>query len=379
MSADQDKVVRLEAARGLAALVVFIHHFFVAFAPAVPGYLVEDRESGSLLGGWYFFLFNGEAAVIFFFVLSGYVLCIKPLGSGDAAYIKLSLLRRWPRLVPLVTMSVLLSWACHASGLYFFQDAVRLSKTHWLEGWNLDVINPSFLDALWQGSFAVFFTGETYLNTNLWTMKREIIGSLYVFAMSALMLSRQRHVIFSIILVLLATAGLRNALFPFLLGFLLALISLKRKPVLAWPFRLGMLCLALYMLGYKEPVGDYSWVANMAGHGYLVHRLMLPLGGGVLLLYLLSGRVWHWLDGGLGRWFGELSFPFYVMHIIVIWSWSSWVYTVAQLPLAVNLVSSLMLTLLICIPLMWIDRKWVAFLKEKTRHIGLGQLAELRR
>lgn len=364
------KIVRLEASRGLAALAVFFCHFFLGlFSPWLSASGASDVLPGSLVGHWYFAFVSGDAAVVFFFVLSGYVLSIKPLATRNPRHIQTSLIRRWPRLVPLVLISILISWVLYRAGLYQFKMAAALTGTHWHESWDLSVQNPSFLDAVWQGLFAVFFTGENYLNTNLWTMKREIMGSLYVFALTALVLWRQRHISICLFVLLLAV-GMRQTLLPFLLGFLVALICSRRDMRGHWGVRLLLLAAGIYLLGYHSAIGDYRWV-SFGGDGHpslqhFLHKLMLPAGGALLLLFLLTGPVWNWLESRFGVWLGELSFPFYVMHTIVIWSWSSWAYLHLDMPLFLNLISSFMLVILICLPLMRLDRVWVSYLKQVT-------------
>jgi peptidoglycan/LPS O-acetylase OafA/YrhL len=59
----QKKMEHLEAAQGLASIVVVFHHFFLAFLL---------REKAELENTPHYFWVNGEAAVNFFFVLSGF-------------------------------------------------------------------------------------------------------------------------------------------------------------------------------------------------------------------------------------------------------------------------------------------------------------------
>ena len=61
--------------RGIAAFVVFLFHFLLGFAPQYHGQEAATAIPGSnLFETPFFFLINGHAAVMFFFVLSGFVL-----------------------------------------------------------------------------------------------------------------------------------------------------------------------------------------------------------------------------------------------------------------------------------------------------------------
>ena len=90
---------RLESLRGLAALLVCVHHGMSVFADNAPLAAMD-----ALL-----FAFNSAAAVIFFFVLSGYV-----LGRAlerDGTFVTY-LARRLFRLLPPFVVVLLFTFAC---------------------------------------------------------------------------------------------------------------------------------------------------------------------------------------------------------------------------------------------------------------------------
>jgi peptidoglycan/LPS O-acetylase OafA/YrhL len=51
------RLIPLEATRGIAALIVVVHHFFLGFAPQVTGLLPELRTPSSIIGNWYYVFF----------------------------------------------------------------------------------------------------------------------------------------------------------------------------------------------------------------------------------------------------------------------------------------------------------------------------------
>jgi peptidoglycan/LPS O-acetylase OafA/YrhL len=91
------KLIELEALRGLAALVVLFHHFMLGFTPRLHGMFYPDQPY-SLFGTPAFAFVNGSAAVMVFFVLSGFVLTVGILKSQRAAGVFVAALKRWPRL-----------------------------------------------------------------------------------------------------------------------------------------------------------------------------------------------------------------------------------------------------------------------------------------
>ena len=51
---NHQKLIPLEAMRGLAAIIVLIHHVLLGFAPYISGLLPQARNANSFVGEWYF-------------------------------------------------------------------------------------------------------------------------------------------------------------------------------------------------------------------------------------------------------------------------------------------------------------------------------------
>src|SRR5688572_13639515 len=108
----------IEGLRGLAALMVFYHHVMLQ---SVGGW------SPSALWTW---PVSGPAAVMVFFVLSGYVIGLSIRGPADGGRVRRYLWRRAVRLVPINCIAVLLACAVAPSldvptvlgNLFFLQN-----------------------------------------------------------------------------------------------------------------------------------------------------------------------------------------------------------------------------------------------------------------
>src|SRR5262249_17702811 len=159
------RVIPLEACRGIAAMIVVIHHYVLSFAP---------QTSNALRGTLGFIAINGHAAVTFFFVLSGYVLTNAYFRSEDPAVLRLALVKRWPRLAGPVVVTVLASYLCFAFGLYYFRAAGALSGSNWLIEFCGVGLTPQFQPGLWDAlvqGVTVFVTGQAYYDGSLWSMQ----------------------------------------------------------------------------------------------------------------------------------------------------------------------------------------------------------------
>jgi peptidoglycan/LPS O-acetylase OafA/YrhL len=303
----------LETMRGLAALVVFTHHIIFAFNP-----LYEDQWSGSPL----FVLFNGKAAVVFFFILSGYVLTIGALRTASLRPILHGAIKRWPRLAGPVLLAVLLSWSFWQLGLFRHVEAAQVTGSEWLENFAHGSPPPydllTFGSALREGSWGVFLTGKSFYDSVLWTMRIELFGSFMVFGLAAALILLRRRPSLQILL-LAAAAPVVHSFSPFFLAFWLGIALAWLDSILEFrtPVALGVTLTAvgLYGLGYDSSIEAYLWIPP--GSNVYVHSAAAAL----LLFAATSCKpIRTCLDVPLGRLLGRYSFSLYLLHLLILMS-----------------------------------------------------------
>jgi peptidoglycan/LPS O-acetylase OafA/YrhL len=192
---------RLESLRGLAALLVCVHHGMSVFTDNTPLVVMD-----TLL-----FAFNSAAAVIFFFVLSGYV-----LGRAlerDGAFVPY-LVRRLFRLFPPFVVVVLFTFACEQ---LFRIDPIPSGLTAGFQ--RMFWPQPTW-DALWDNLLLKSFT----VNGPTWTLFVELLGALmlpFVVTAHRSVVQRWRWALFVATATLLAISPY-HALLWFYFGFFLA-------------------------------------------------------------------------------------------------------------------------------------------------------------
>jgi peptidoglycan/LPS O-acetylase OafA/YrhL len=171
------RIIRLEAGRGIAALIVVFSHLLKTFAPQA-----IEAVDGSVL----FAFINGTGAVMFFFVLSGFVLTVRFFDNPSAGAMAAAAIKRLPRLAFLTTIVTLSSALLWKLGLYRLGSPWQL----WPD------FQPSFFAALQEGAWRTFMAGNAFYDRPLWTMVFEFRGSLLVFLIASFLifvLKRQRH------------------------------------------------------------------------------------------------------------------------------------------------------------------------------------------
>lgn len=355
------RLVYLEAGRGIASIVVLLHHLVLAFKPK----LNEAFPSGLQFTPLYTAI-NGGAAVSFFFVLSGFVLSLSLIQSPSRSRLATSVVKRWPRLALPAVITLVVGCLILMAGYRHYMTTASLTGSGWLSTFGNAKFPghfmPSLFDAL-RNSVLIFVQGEKfYYNSNLWTMRNEYVCSLVVLLAAYVVgrfMGRKRlclALIFGISLgLVLSNTGL--ALSEFAIGMALAVVYRSWRIVLH-PFGGVLLMLAAAGLTACEDP-----------------RLTTVAAGLILFAMTTSPHIERALSSPAGYWLGKASFPLYLVHTLVIVTIGSEVYTamfaaahIYWLSMAVTSLAVVIVSVLAAMPLMWLDEWWVPTL---NRMVGL--------
>lgn len=327
---NSNKLFELEALRGIASIITFFGHFFIAFLPALSGFFTPGQ---GLIGTPFFFIINGSAAVIFFFVLSGFVLTYKYYRTQEISIITIGVTKRYFRLAGPVFIVIMLSYLIFKLDLYHYIDAGIMTNSPWLEDFAYSGrgrnFNPSLKDALKQGTILCFFRGDSYYNNNLWTMKVELIGSMISFALAPIFINfRKKEFIFSLPILLLLFHFINPYYVCFLLGSLLALFVSRKDPfkIPVW-IKIPLILIIVFFFSYFRPVNYYSFLnIQMPFFSELSIQIYINTIASMIIIFIMlsEGRLKRSFQGRIGKLLGNLSFPLYLIHTIIICSFSSW-------------------------------------------------------
>lgn len=367
-SGNQERIGPLEFIRGIAAIIVVLWHSSLAFYPELTGAFPNLDGGKSLSGTVFFALINGSASVTLFFVLSGYVLTHSLFKTGSPATIVRIAQRRIPRLAFLTTIVCVISWMMLSLGLYHNVEAGHLSGSTWLSG--LGFITPPYLpypltlfDAVMQGAVWTFFRGDTYLNSSMWTMRVELIGS-YLAICSALLIfnvaSRTwRCLIVSAIAFYLAVSG-NSQLICFLVGVVIADIQYSYRPKINDSISVIFIVFALYLYGYNGTTSETF--AYIHGITFGIDHIYVLIISSFLIISvcIFNKRSSMALSGNVARFLGWISFPLYLVHLPIIFSVGSAVY-IATSP-AVAAVSTMVASAFAAIGLAMLNDRWMKIL-----------------
>lgn len=379
----------LDSLRGIAALIVVFVHYFAAFYPysilgPQAGYLQHSSWEDLLFFPPFGLIVSGHFAVCSFYILSGYVLSWSHLGEPSRTRKIISAIVKRPiRLGGLVWLSILAGSLLWYFGL--FSNAVvaevSTSKPWFSHYWAGEFQAGRLLVDLFTSSFR---KGEIY-NPPLWTIKIELYGSLMVYFFLLLFGRFKYRPLISVFLILFFKDSLYQG---FWLGVLMAditknfasRISLKSHPVSIFL----MSGLFLYFSSYPSYVN----------HEFLQRTIYAPLpddrgfGGGYAMLAAFFLFILAISDTGLKehlvwpalKFLGSISYGLYVMHFLILGSFSSWLFLVLHqnfgyhLSFLITLFSGVLVTVLVAfIATRYVDNPAIKFANE------VGDIIALRR
>ncbi|SDW56696.1 acyltransferase family protein [Roseicitreum antarcticum] len=319
---DAARLLALDGLRGVAAVIVVVFHYMAMLHPqmvprygAAPHWLADTPLA---------IFWNGEFAVLVFFVLSGFVMAAAAERRAD--HLLSNTVTRYFRLAIPVTASVLLAlfWLTLIPTAARDLAAAMPAPSAWLS-YSVQGDLPSVWAGLYDGVAGSFIAGASPINNVLWTMQVELVGSVALFVVY--WIGRHHTALRFAALAGFAALGLfliRDAYLCFVTGALLYEAQ-KRGLLQRLPGWVGLLALvAGIMLG--APAEGFIGRMELAGVPTRFHPgntwgLTAVLAATFLMLAALRLAPFATLlSTRLPQWFGRLSFALYLVHVPLLYT-----------------------------------------------------------
>ncbi len=316
-SSAHGRIVSLDGVRGIAAIVVVLHHgLLVIPAMAAPyfGGVVSQPLVWAMTYTPLHAIWAGKEAVDVFFVLSGLVLALAVLRSRRfswAAYYPSRLIRLYVPVIASVVFALVLAW--------LIPRGYSAGQSAWIS------IHEETMSASRASFDALLLGGTSNLNSPLWSLRYEVIFSLLLPVYAVLCVAMRRLWILAAGLLFgITAAGLHFGIeamiyLPiFALGVLMAvridmLTSLSERiqraalGPLVWWLLFIVAVLGITARWTAEPIVPKS----AAGLTNLVTIFAAAL-------FVFLGMYWPkaraLLETRPARWLGTISFSLYLIH-----------------------------------------------------------------
>lgn len=318
MMLTHNRYQQLDGLRGLAAFVVLVSHVACAFYPALFSYAGGDTHTVSQVELWlvntpFNCLFNGELAVAVFFVISGFVLSTRYFNTLEKRPVVAAIIKRYPRLMVLVWLSVLFSFVLQQSGVYGFSNLADITRSDWLK--QLFTPAQTFTELLKNIGYQQFLKHNTPtpLNPVLWTISLELKGSLLVFIVLLLLPKNKfRYAVYALLVVYF----FKTYYILFVAGLILSDIGstpLKKLPKLVYV----LLCLLVVILcSYKSNQQTILWTWLQPLEPFIRPHFIGAIG--LISLILFNPFKPIVLQSKVAQFLGKISYPLYLFHVLIL-------------------------------------------------------------
>ena len=346
----RDRMGGLDALRGVAALIVLVHHVSMT-APSVSAAYSSSANVAVFSPAWWVtlsplkILFAGPEFVLVFFVLSGFVLVLSPLrrfpwtrraepgtaggpdgGASPAPVAGYDWLAYYPRRIVRLAIPVIVSVALAALWILIVPRTVNGDGGAWMAKQGSPDLG---IGNLLREVSIVGYTGRPDVNPPLWSLAWEMWFSLLLPVGVILAVATRRWTL-AWVAALLATSttgyllGIEPLMYlpAFGLG---ALLAANHGALLARTTRLArrpggtLVCAALTALGLLLLIG-YWLLRPVLTEPWNDVALALRVPGAALIVasVALWPPVQRMLSGRLLAWLGTISFSLYLVHFPVV-------------------------------------------------------------
>ena len=318
----RQRYTSLDGLRGLAAVIVVIHHCFLLSPNFDTTYFTTLRPvTGSPL--WWLsdtplkLMTAGTEAVVIFFVLSGFVLTLPVLKRDNFDWRSY-----YPQRVTRLWLPVLASVVLAGIWIALAHQNIRKALGPWIAQNSTPHLKiQSLVDA------ADLFSGNFGINGPLWSLQWEMIFSLALPLFVGLALVLKRRWILGLAAIVVLTfigihfpSGTLTYLPTFLVGAMIATqlprirelcdrINTSRSRHLIWAIALFVACMLLISTWLIGPMPQRFEVVSQAA------RAIQPIAAGMIVIICLGWQPLATLFSTKPfQWAGKISFSLYLTH-----------------------------------------------------------------
>ncbi|MCM7560025.1 acyltransferase family protein [Enterobacter roggenkampii] len=355
----------LDGLRGILCILVLIEHCINFYKPDIRFTELEGITGlvrRLIISTPLNIMYNGDVAVYIFFALSGFVLSLSFNRSKNHDVILSGVIKRYPRIMLPVAGSMVLMYV-----VMLFID------TYVGQAFGLQLFN-----VVEQVFYKIPFTHSILTNYPLWSMSYELYGSLLVFSLLAIFGRSKHRILFYSMVMVYFMVSLNQAhqdIFEystyyalFVFGMIMSDITnggaFKINPYI----RLAMFSIGLYLATIPLPreniaqyIGAYTYLKVFDGFSYMQVSITIGVIGSMILFASIidSNVAMKFLSTNVVRFLGNISFPLYLNHAIVIYVISYVLHKKYEQIGIVEFIIATCLTILISVPIAYLFEKFI--------------------
>ena len=291
----------LDSARGIAALMVFVMHFY------------ERKYQGQNLNSYLSIIFNGRDAVSFFFLLSGFVLSYKYIVQNKPLDLRKFYTSRFFRLWPAFFFTVIINCLY----IFYIRNFLTVDKLA-----DIFIFNK---DGFWEEAFLLRFHNNFYGPG--WTLTMEMVASFLLPFFIVIAMKDKRLITWLIVIFYVVVGSNFFSSIQFLLGILISCYysqinaeSFRQRKWFKYRYLILFAAIAVWPIRYYDDLfhfgPTYKYLANYFGIDAFSYS---SLSSAVFLVAILYSKpVQNFLENKVLVFIGKLSYSIYLVHSISV-------------------------------------------------------------
>lgn len=324
---NNNKIYWINGLKGVAAVVVLIHHFALFFYPAfIEPAISNIKTSGNLelkiartplnIFGW-----GGNSAVCIFFLLSGFLIAFNFFKSPNKIDNVKKIVKRYLKLVIPILISSIIIFFIVKSRIFRTDHLIEVYKNLGLRN-NYAEYNQTIFEVICDSIIGLFKTGSFPINPPMWTMRVELIYSVATMIyLSAIGKSDKRYIIYFFTILFM----INSYFLCFILGVILCDLWYNKNEIFdklnRFDIKLIILIIGLFFISttyINQSEILYSIINNLfKGIDYMV--FYHSFGAFFIVLFLMiSKKSQKIFSMKLFNWLGDLSLSIYLFHWVII-------------------------------------------------------------
>lgn len=318
------RITWLDGIKGIACILVFFHHFFLAFYPAT---YFGEKGATHLSGMDTQFaqsplsvVINGNFMVALFCVISGMIVSLQVMSLAENKE-KLSeiVFKRYFRLMlPVVPVGIVVYFMLKY-GFFTNLDAAVYTQSNWLSTFYTTSI--SFYQTLQSLFIQIWFYSDAKLANSFWMLSQLFYGCFLSILLSVISWKARKHTWVIYLITFLFFFQKEDLLMAFVLGTLLAWFY-KNRYQSSQNF-LGVICLiaGIFLGGFPTGVKPTNIYRFLNFETYVVWHVF----GAALLVYGVCNLrlLQHFFSMRLFKMLGNISYAVYIIQIPILFSLST--------------------------------------------------------
>ncbi len=306
---------------------------------------------------------NGHFAVNIFFVLSGFVLSKKYFLTNNFNTLVSAAQRRYLRLYIPVAFTLILSFAIMHLHIFYNIPASKISKSFWLDGmWSFTDSLKNLIGCL---TYRTMFLNDSMFDTSMWTISIELFGSAFIFALLALTHNTKSRIIIMILLLLFFYFTEDQYYSDFIFGISLNYVG--RSGIWLNKYLSNFTAFILLIIGLilgafpSNNVITHTFISNFPGSKF-VGGWYHNIGAYFLVLsFVIAPFLQRLIDLRFFRFLGYISFSLYLLHPLIIGSFSSFIFLKLYHSCGYNYSVAIVfiLTTCFCLYISWLMTKYI--------------------